>query len=536
MNEPLAQVSEQRRISLLWVLPVLVLIIGIGVTVQHYMSRGPVVEIAFDTAEGLEAGRTKVRALSVDVGLVDDIELADDLEGVIVRIQMAHGTERLLQDDTRFWVVRPRISSEGVSGLGTLLSGAYIELYPGEGGGSERYFEGLENAPPTPPGVAGVRIYLNGESASSVGVGSPVLYQGLQVGQVESVELDMEQSDVSVSLFIDSPYDQLVTEGARFWNASGMNVSAGADGIEVNTASLAALMAGGIAFAVPKDISSGKPVATGTHFRLFENQQLAQTDPYEFGKVYVMQFEQSLRGLSVGAPVEYRGIRVGTVTNIMQEELATNHGHAIAVSVMTRIEPGRFGMADSESSLKELDSMMRRGVAEAGLRGTLQTGSLVTGGLYVSLDNYPEAELAMVGIHDGYDTLPTHSTGITRLSQQVSELLAKLNALPLEQTTAELNQALRNASNTLTSIERLAKDDAMTGLPTRLDETLVTLEKTLASYSADSQLQQDIDKTLSGLETTLRGIDELVQLLKEQPNALVFPIDRESDLQPGSAQ
>ncbi|MFV0278029.1 MAG: intermembrane transport protein PqiB, partial [Parahaliea sp.] len=383
---------------------------------------------------------------------------------------------------------------------------------------------------------AGVRILLDGASASSLGAGAPGLYQGMQVGQVESVRLDKERSEVSVSAFVDAPYDKLVTEGARFWNASGLRVTADADGIDASTASLAALLAGGIAFAVPEALNAGEPVTSGTRLRLFENQQLAHTNPFVFGRSYVLRFEQSLRGLSVGAPVEYRGIRVGTVTDILSSEIGSNNGQAVAVSVVARIEPGRFGMHDSEDSLQKLDAMMRRGVAESGLRATLQTGNLVTGGLYVSLDNYPEADVAEMGSHKGLDTLPTYSTGITRLSQQVSELLAKLNGLPLEQTIGDLNQTLENASNTLAAIERIAGDEAMAGLPARLDETLATFERTLESYATGSGFQRNIDSTLAELETTLRDINNLVRLLEDRPNALVFPVDREPDPQPRSGQ
>ncbi len=537
MSEATAKVSEPKKISAIWVLPILVLIIGAWVTSQYYLSRGPVVEILFEDAEGLEAGRTKVRALSVDVGHVDEIRLADDLGGVIVSVQMAPQTARLLRDDSRFWVVKPRISAEGVSGLGTLLSGAYIQLYPGEGADNgKRSYKGLDKAPPTPPGVAGIRITLYGDTASSITAGAPVTYRGLQAGQVESVELDFDRGEVTLSVFIDAPYDDLITRGARFWNASGVHVNAGADGVEIDTQSLATLLAGGIAFYAPSGGTVSDKVESGARFRLFESRQAAQTDPFEYGKSYVLQFQQSLRGLAKNAPVEYRGIRVGTVEKILRDELGRDYGEDVAVSVLIRIEPGRFGMGDSERSVAKLETMIREGVEDSGMRATLETGNLLTGGLYVSLDNYPDQSGASIGKYKNYDTLPTISRGIEMLGQQVSNLLAKINAMPLEQTTVALNRTLASAEATLDSLNGLVGSEAASELPQRLNETLSAMEAAVSSYGAGSDFEQSLDSALGELEETLREVGDLVELLEDKPNALIFPMDEQPDPQPRASK
>ncbi len=536
MSEPLADVTRPRKLSAIWVLPILVVIIGGWVTSQYYLSRGPQVEITFKNAEGLEVGRTKVRALSVDVGHVEDIRLADDLDSVIVSVQMAPNTARLLREDSRFWVVKPRITAEGVSGLGTLLSGAYIELYPGSGTEEKRKYQGLEKAPLTPPGVAGVRIELYGDSASSVSAGAPVSFHGLQAGQVESVELDFKSEEVKLSVFIDAPYDKLITPRARFWNASGITVTAGADGVEITMESVATLVAGGIAFSAPDTNSDRDTVATGTRFRLFESKQAAQTDPYEYGKQYVLQFQQSLRGLKHGAPVEYRGIRVGTVERILRDDLGRGYGEDIPVSVLIRIEPGRFGMGDSEESVRKLEETIRGGVEKSGMRATLQTGNLLTGALYVSLDNYSDQPPATIGHHRKYDTLPTISSGIEMLGQQVSNLLAKLNALPMEQTADELNKALASARDTLTDLSKLLASKAVTELPGQLNDALKSIESVVGSYGAGSDFEQQLDGTMNELESTLRDISDLVRLLEEKPSALIFPLEDEPDPQPRAAK
>lgn len=532
MTEPTATVTRPRQISRIWLLPLLVILIGGWVTTRYYLDQGPSVDITFATAEGLEAGRTRVRALSVDVGVVKDIRLADDLNGVKVRIQLNPGTDRLMHADTQFWVVRPRLNASGVSGLGTLLSGPYIELYPGNGERGGKHYTGLDEAPHTPPGVAGMRVELYGNSADSISVGAPILHRGLQVGQVESVDLDMERAQVRVSAFIDAPFDQLVTEGARFWNASGLSVHTGADGLELDAESLAAVVSGGIAFAVPSEGSAGEQVESGSRFELFASRQAAEADPYLFAKRYVLQFEQSLRGLEEGAAVEYRGIRVGTVERIRREELAKAHSDAIAVPVIIRVEPGRFGMPDNQASVNLLAERLQRGVADVGMRASLQTGNLITGGLYVSIDHHPDAPAAEVGEFDGMSTLPTLSGGIKRLGQQLSDLLDKLNALPLEQTTEELNRTLASARATLQSVEQLTRSEAVHALPEQLNQTLETVNSTLSSLGADSALQQDATRALNELDSTLRKANSLLDNLQEQPSSLLFPIKHQPDPEP----
>lgn len=517
-------------------MPLLVILIGGWVTTHYYLSQGPLVEIAFATAEGLEAGRTRVRALSVDVGVVKDIQLTDDLQGVNVSVQLNPGTDRLLHADTQFWVVRPRLNASGVSGLGTLLSGPYIELYPGSDGKGERRYTGLDDAPHTPPGVAGVRVELFGTHASSVSVGAPILHRGLQVGQVESVDLDMARSQIRISAFIDAPFDQLVTEGTRFWNASGISLRTGAEGVQVDAESLTAVLSGGIAFAVPSQGTKGEPVEAGSRFELFASQQAAESDPYRFAKRYVLQFEQSLRGLDEGAPVEYRGIRVGTVERILREELAKAHTSAIAVPVVIRLEPGRFGMPDNAESVELLSERIEDTVATMGLRASLQTGNLITGGLFVAIDHHPDQQTAHIGEFNGLSTLPTISGGIERLGQQLSTLLSKLNALPLEQTTEELNSTLASARHTLQSIEQLSRSEAVTALPEQLAETLESARTLLDSLGQDSALQQEAERNLRTLDSTLRKANNLLDGLQAQPSSLLFPTQQAPDPEPRTPQ
>ena len=508
MNETLATVKTPRKISLIWFLPILVLIIGGLVTTKYYASKGPLVKIALNTAEGLEVGRTRVRALSVDVGVVEDIELVDNLDGVIVTARLNPGTRNLLDSDTNFWVVKPRVSAEGVSGLGTLLSGAYIELSPGKSGKFKKSFTALDNAPPARPGVAGIRVVLLGDSAASVSTGAPVLYRGLRVGRVESVGLSEDNQELEITAFIEKPYDSMLNKSARFWNASGLNISANADGVQVNMQSLSSLVSGGIAFSVSDMSGTSSPLESGEHFRLFSSEQEAKAAPYSAGAEYVLLFNRTLRGLSAGAPLEYRGIRVGTVKQILSGQLTEKDSEHNSVSVIVRIEPGRIGVPDSEEAVSEVQDLIEKAVKEDGLRASLETGSFLTGELFVALDYHPDAEAAGVSSVNGYPSIPTVDTGLVKIEQQLSGLLTTLNAAPLEATVDETRKVLKSLRSTSDSLNSLIGSEETMSLPANLN------------------------RSLQQLDAVLEETKDLVDTLGEKPNALIMPIEHQPDPQP----
>lgn len=508
MNETLATVKTPRKISLIWFLPIVVLIIGGWVTAKYYASKGPLVEIALDTAEGLEVGRTRVRALSVDVGVVEDIELVDNLDGVIVTARLNPGTRHLLDQDTNFWVVRPRVSAEGVSGLGTLLSGAYIELSPGKSGKFKRNFTALDNAPPARPGVAGVRVVLLGDSAASVSTGAPVLYRGLRVGRVESVALSEDNQELEITTFIEKPYDKILNKSARFWNASGLSISANADGVQVNMQSLSSLVSGGIAFSVVDMSGAASPLEPSERFRLFSSELEAKAAPYSAGAEYVLLFNRSLRGLSVGAPVEYRGIRVGTVKRILSGQLTERDTEHNSVSVIVRIEPGRIGVSDSQGAVAKVQDLIAKAVAEEGLRASLETGSFLTGELFVAFDYHPDAAAASVSSFDGYPAIPTVDTGLLKIEQQLSGLLTTLNAAPIEATVEEARKVLTSLRATSDSLNSLIGSEETVSLPANLN------------------------RSLQQLDAVLEETKDLVDTLGDKPNALIMPVEHQPDPQP----
>jgi paraquat-inducible protein B len=510
-----ASVSQKRAINPIWFVPVIALLLGAWMVFYTLSSEGPEITLVLSTAEGIEAGKTKIKLRSVDIGLVETVELREDLESVRVVASLVKGVEELLREDTQFWVVRPRIGKSGVSGLSTLLSGGYIQLAPGKGAVGRHEFVGLEDPPVTPAGTPGVRVTLTAERAGSVSTGDPVLFRGYTVGRIESEVFDTDTKRMSYSVFIDAPYDALLTKSHRFWDTSGVSVRAGADGVEFDSMALETLLIGGVEVGRPEGIGMGEPVESGEVFRLYESYASVNERPYRHAIEYVVQFSRSVRGLKPGAPVEYRGIRIGQVERVMLTELSHRlEGRGTEIPVLIRLEPARLEQADSPAGVEFLREAVARAVSN-GLRASLSTGNLLTGSLYVALDLYPELDPVEIGTYADLPTLPTIVTGLEGIEHQVSTFLAKLNALPLEATVSE-------ATHALSSIDRLVAGPSMQDLPTSLDGTLRELRATLGSLSADSELQGRLLPMITELDRTLLSLRQMLDTLEQQPNALIF--------------
>ena len=502
---PEARISKSRRISLVWLVPLAALLLGAWLVFYTYQSQGPRIRLTFSTAEGIEAEKTKIKSRSVDVGIVESVHLADDVESVVVTALLEPMAEPLLREDTQFWVVRPRIGTSGISGLGTLLSGGYIELAPGKGAVGRKDFTGLETPPLTPASTPGLKLALVSERAGSISVGDPILHKGFRVGQVEAGELDVASQRMHYRAFVRAPYDELVTSTTRFWNASGLSVTAGAQGLEIHTGSLQALLVGGVAFGQPTGVPRGDPSKDGEIFELYPNFTRVNDQPFRHYVKYVVEFPQSVRGLQPGAPVEYRGVPIGAVESILVETLSESADQGgRAIPVLLRAEPGRVGLPDSEEGVTAFRRIVERGVPQ-GLRGSLATGSLLTGGLLVAFDYYPNEKPLELGTFDAYESIPTVASGLEGLEYRLNALLDKVNSLPLERTVANANLALAELDATLADARALIASRETQSLPASLEHSLAELDRTLQSLAA------------------------LAQSIEQQPNSLIFPRTREPD-------
>ena len=532
-------------ISKVWLVPLVALLLGGWMVVYTLMNEGPTIDISFENADGLTAGKTKLKYLSVEIGHVESVFLNPKATGVIVRAKLEKEHEHLLKKDTRFWVEKARIGAGGVSGLSTILSGAYIKLAPGKTpSATQLTFTGLEEPPVTDVGAPGTRLVIESDSASSVSVGDSVLYNDYVVGRVETMSFDQTRKKISYSIFVDAPFHELLNTSVRFWNSSGVSLTATAEGVSINTGSLDSIISGGIAFGVPEGLPLGEPVNDGDVFTLFSSYSETLERPYIHGQHYVVSFRQNIAGLVAGAPVQYRGITIGRVERILIKEMVSKgmRGRGGAIPVLVYLEPGRLEVGDSKQALAHLHNAIETGVSN-GLRATLATGNLLTGSLLVNLDYYPDEPEMTLTQFNGFDEIPSISGGLEQIQHSVAQLLNKLNALPLEQTVSTTNGAIAKLDQSLTSLDKLLSSEATQdipvqlnaaatsvnrvlssedtqNLPVKLNAALDSLKKTLDGLAPDSPVYEELDSTLYELHETLQSLEELTKSLSDATSIL----------------
>ncbi|MFH0995156.1 MAG: MlaD family protein [Pseudomonadota bacterium] len=535
-SEPVVQ-ARKRQLSLVWLVPVIAALIGGWLIYKTLSEKGPEADIIFKTAEGLEAGKTKIKFKDVEVGQVTELSLTEDLSRVSVKAQFVKGAEAYLTENTRFWVVRARVAAYGVSGLGTLLSGAYIDLDPGKPGKSELKFNGLEE-PPIFTTVDPGRIFtLKADRKGSIEVGAPVYYRQISVGKVIAYNLAPEGTNIFFKVFVNAPFHQYVHENTRFWNASGFDMKLDTQGIRIQTESFVSLMVGGIAFDIPNSYESpGETAPEETIFTLYSSRDAAEKKDFAEKKLFLLNFDTSVRGLSPGAPVEFRGIPIGEVINLKLEYDANKKSFEIPVLIV--IEPGRLNIKKNTTP-KDPEKVIDFLIAK-GLHAQLKTGNLVTGQQYVALDFFPNAEPRRITYQGDYPVIPTLPTQIEEIASKVGQFIAKLDKLPLEQIGKDLKDTLQGArritnspeiGEALHALNAAVKEIQMltsvlrTGTAPELNAVLKQAQLSLATSNAvletDSPLQYRMKETLEELSDAARSLRVLVEYLENHPESIV---------------
>lgn len=526
-----ARPSPQARFSPIWIVPIVALAIGAWLVWDNYRSRGPQITLTIANAEGIEAGSTLIKTRNVEVGRVEQMHLSEDLTSAVITARMSPDSEPMLVEDSRFWVVKPRVGREGISGLGTVLSGAYIQLEPGQSEVEARRFEVSDQPPVAPAGADGLRINLVSQLGNSLRVGDPVTYQGYTVGRVEEATFDAATRRMQHRIFIEAPYDTLVTDSTRFWSASGVDLRLDSEGFRVNVESLEALLGGGVTFGVPEDLPLGQQVEPDTTFRLYADEDDARQGTFNRYLEFVLLVDDSVRGLSRGAPVEFRGVRVGTVAavpwNFTAEQPAGRSGFAIPVLI--RIEPQRLGIENREVDIEEWRTRYER-FFDLGLRATLKSGNLLTGAMFVDLNFQRELEGEYEPLTFAEQRVfPTTSGGFTLIESQITELLAKLNDLEVEPLLEGLDRNLQSSEAMLAevrtlsaSLRELIEDPGTREVPANLNATLAELRNTLEGVSPESAAYQQLVGAVERLERLMRDLQPVARTLSDNPRALLF--------------
>lgn len=534
---PEAVAVPKRRFTpqLIWIIPIVAVLVGGWLAAKAVLERGPAITITFKTAEGLEAGKTKIKYKDVEIGVVKTITLSPNRKGIVVTAELSKQSEEFLREDTRFFVVRPRITSGGVSGLGTLLSGGYIGMDIGKSRETRRDFVGLEVAPIVTGEEPGRQFVLRADDLGSHDVGTPIYFRRVPVGQVVATALDKDGKGVTFTIFIGAPYDQYVTKNTRFWNASGIDVSLDATGIQVRTESVVSILVGGIAFQVEPDSSPEPPADANTLFTLFPDRTQAFKRPDTVVDTYLLVFDGSVRGLSVGAPLDFRGVTIGEVVRIgvsIDPKTLTFH-----MPVEVKIFPRRLAARHfTGGTLPPAESEdVRRGrmkqLVDHGLRAQLRSGNLLTGQLYVALEFFRDAPKATIDLAKRPPEIPTIPGTFEELQETLTGIVKKLDKLQIEEIGADARKALASLDDMLKGVDVFLKRvdaDLVPDLRRTLDtatQAMKTAEGTLktadGTLAAASPLGADLQQTLRELNRTLTSIRTLAEYLEQHPESLI---------------
>lgn len=513
-------VIRRRWPSPIWLVPVIALLIGASMLLHAWLAAGPEIAITFQTATGLEPGKTAVKYKDVTVGVVKDIQLRGDDSQVLVTVSLNESAANLARADTRFWVVRPRVGIGGVTGIDTLLSGAYIGVDKGSSARTRSAFTGLESPPAIINDMPGSRFVVQTDDLGSLDIGSPVYYRRVPVGRIASYQLNADGKSVSLQIFIDAPYDRFVTPNSRFWNASGLDVSVGANGFRLRTQTVAAIMAGGIAFATPENASGASPVGPKGEYVLAKDQESALAAPDGPPMRFKLRFERSLHGLEVGAAVEFSSIKIGRVVSVDLDY--SPQGYRFPSVVGIEVYPNRLGnvlskLPKQNRGLEQETAAFTRDLVEHGLRAQATPSNLLTGQLYISLDFVPNAARVPFDIHARPLVLPTINGGFDRLQEQIASIVSKVDKMPLASIAQNLNATLAGVDNSLKQVNGQTLP-AANQLLRQMSQTAQTAQDLLAE---DSPLMLTFSQSLQEALRALRAVRNLADQLDRHPESLL---------------
>ncbi|MEM9403489.1 MAG: intermembrane transport protein PqiB [Pseudomonadota bacterium] len=517
-----AEVGEKVRVHKIWIVPIVALLMGLWMVYASWMSQGPTITVSFVSGEGIEAGKTKVKRKNVEVGEVTGLALAEDGERVSLTVQIHKEYQDLLRDDVDFWIVRPRVGPAGISGLGTLLSGAYVEMTKGESEEFAQTFIGLETPPLTPPGTPGLHVTLSSDGNRRLVEGQPVTFRGSRVGRIEAVRFDASERRSYYTAFIDAPHDELITENTRFWFSSGVALDLSSDGLRIEMAAVETLLEGGVSFDVPKGQSAGLPVRERRLFALYANQNAINETQFDNELRYILLVDDSIRGLRPGAPVEYRGVRIGEVlrTDINYAAVTNLLSPGSRIPVLISITPARLGFADTLEAASLAEGRINE-LLTTGLHATVSTGSLVTGQKLIELE-YIDTAYDDVQVFASHAVIPTAPGQMDRLLQSAMGTINGLNDLPLDDMVRNISSGLAQVQSTLKEFDGLLADDSLRQSIENLSATLKSFEVLAQDFSAGSDVYEDLQRSLVSLEISLNDLQPVLRQVRDRPNSLVF--------------
>jgi paraquat-inducible protein B len=521
--KPLPRVGHRpkRNLAWVWLIPIVAAVVGASIIWSTLSKQGPRITITFQSADGLEEGKTQVRYRNVVIGTVKDIRLSDKLDNVLVDVELTDDATVFAHEGATFWVVKPRIGLGGVSGLSTLISGSYIEADTAKSRDAKptkKNFVGLEQPPPIASDRPGKRFVLRAPDLGSLSPGSPIFYRRIQVGLVTGYRLAEERKAVDLDIFIDAPYDSYVNASTRFWDESGIDVTLSTDGMQINTQSLVSIIAGGLSFS---SFGKARALQDDKHvFKLYDSRRSAEMVPEGVAIPILMRFDQPSRGLKAGAPVDFHGVHIGIINSVALDlDIMTRQ---FFTSVEATLYPERLGKVYTDMSLKEstpqdlAESLVT--LVNRGLRAQLRTSNILTGQLYVTLASFPQTALGETPVAEIPFKMPTlASDDLDKLQQQVTSIVAKLDKIPFESIGNELDTMIKQI--------RLLSVNLDKSVTPKLASTLNEIERATKNLNSliapGSPVVTSTETMLEDLKRSLKSLTNLTESLSANPDSLI---------------
>lgn len=542
------EIKLSRRISKVWVIPIIGLFLGLWLVNRTIEQKGELITVTFQNADGIVIDKTEVRCRNVRIGIVESIDLDPEDLTVEVGLRIKPQHLGLIRKDSKLWVVRPRVSGASVSGLGTLLSGSYIDLDPGQSKEGQSHFAGLESPPLTPNSVPGLRLFLDAKNPGSVDVGSGIYFMGNLVGKVESRTFHTNTRNTEFGIFIEKKYSSLVNTETRFWRESGFGLKLDSSGVDLEVPTLDSLIAGRINFGVPEGVIEGEPLSTKhiEYFVLHGDEDEANTSAFRSSAQFLILLDQSVRGLEKGTPVEFRGLPVGRVDIISYQLVVSSEINSIPVLI--QLDEHLLAKHFPPSLRNEGEDGLKTALKN-GLRASIKPSNLLTGQVYVDLDYYPELPINDVKIVSDYVVIPTTETGLAR----IEAVIDKINNLEIEPLLAKFTEAAEEASKTMqdiqtsiggagkiiaetkltmeqtkemmTALNAIMNDPDTKALPAEIRTSLAEIKKGIQPFSENGAVYGDLLRTMDELRNVSRSVKRMTTEISDKPNSLLFGKD-----------
>ena len=508
--------EKKKGISTVWIVPLVALLIGGWLFFQSWSQKGPEIEINFKSAAGIEAGKTVIKYKDVVVGQVKKVTFSKDLKSVAVVAEVQKNMKPFLSENTRFWVVQAKLGLDKVQGLDTLLSGVYIVMDPHKGKKSVDIFQGLDQIPVVDSGEKGRTFILKAKTIGSLSIGSPIYYRKLKAGSIASYKLDHDGKYITIEAFIKSPYDQLINDKTRFFNVSGISFAMSANGIDLEAESLVSVLMGGLAFENFVVHGIGKPVEQNHVYTLYKNRKMAKEEQYDREIFFWVYTDDSVRGLSEGAPVEFKGVKIGEVVHYSL--VGDANTAEFRIPILIKIEPERFDVIGMKHTTDSGHIPIFEKLVQKGLRAQLQTGNLLTGEQFIDLNIYPDAPPVQIRHKYNIYVIPSVPTTMASLKTDFKAVMKRISEIPFEEISKHLNSAMKKIdAKTLPKVNHSFDE-----LSKLINDTNRLMNSARKNYlDSNAEINRKILKLLDEMTHTTKSIKHLTDYLERHPESLI---------------